>query len=157
VAKFLVVPLLYSASVLPVFAGVLVATVLVEDTISSYLYEYDFEGDFTFYGNAAVMIALLVVACPVFGLLGWALYSMEGDSMPSVLDHLRHCAFLYISSVILSVVMVTSYREEVAAGYTDPILNTMPVLVTVSAILFDALILVWQRRHANYANSGESS
>ena len=147
--RFFVYPLLYLVSVVAVTIVTLVLTVFAEDTISSFL--YDFEGDFTPYGYIAQTLSLLVIAIPVYGLLGLLLYRLEETSRPPFLDHLRHCVFLYGLFFATLVVTTLSYQRELAAGYTRPVGpgTNITLWVTGCAILTNLLALLWRRSRSD--------
>ena len=149
--RFLVCPSVYLASVAPVALGTLLVTGMVEDAISSYL--YNFEGDFTLYGYLALASSLLVVAVPVYGLLSLVMYRSETASSSSFLDHLRHCVLLYAAIGATIIITILAYRREVAAGYTQPAPGA-EVLVWIMgcARLINVLGLLWRQ----YSGSGES-
>lgn len=153
-ARFFVYPFVCIVSVVPVAIAMLVLTVIWEDTISSYL--YNFEGDFTPYGYLAQTLSLLIIAVPIYGLLGLLLYRLEETSRPTFLVHLRHCIFLYGLFVTTLFVTTLSYRRELAAGYTQPVdLGTNIILwVTGCAILMNLLALLWRRSRSS--ESGEA-
>lgn len=149
--KFFVCPFVYLTSVVPVTIVTLILTVFWEDTISSFL--YNFEGAFTPYGYLAQTLSLLIIAVPAYGILSLLLYRSEGTSRPLVLDHLRHCVFLYGLLVATVAATTISYQRQLAAGYTHPVgLGTNLVLwVTGCAILMNLLAFLWRR-----STSGES-
>ena len=147
--RFFVYPLVYLVSVVPVTIVTLVLTVFAEDTISSFL--YGFEGDFTPYGYLAQTLSLLVIAIPVYGLMGLLLYRLEETSRPPFLDHLRHCVFLYGLFFATLVVTTLSYQREIAAGYTQPVVpeTNITLWVTGCAILMNLLALPWRRSRSD--------
>ena len=151
--KFFVYPSIYLASVVPITIVTLVLTVFWEDTISSFL--YGFEGDFTPYGYLAQTLSLLVIAVPAYGILSLLLYRSEGTSPPLVLDHLRHCVFLYGLWVAAVTITTISYQRQLAAGYTQPVgLGTNLVFwVTGCAILMNLLAFLWRRRRFHTTSS----
>ena len=153
--RFFVYPFVYLASVVPVTLVTLVLTVFAEDTISSFL--YDFEGNFIPYGYLAQTLALLVIAVPVYGLSSLLLYRLEETSRPPFLDHLRHCVFLYGLFVATLIVTTLSYQRELAAGYTQPLGPGTNIIlwVTGCAILMNVLALLW-RRHSRGNESGDA-
>ena len=151
--RFIAYPAAYLASVVPVSVATLVSTVILEDTISSYL--YPFEGDFTLYGYLALISSLLLVAVPVYGVLSLLLYRLEGTSRPSFSDHLRHCVFGYGAFGATGVVTLLTYQRELAAGYTDPKPETELLVWTAGcAILANALALLWRRRSRGDRSGG---
>jgi cytochrome bd-type quinol oxidase subunit 2 len=137
------VPLLYVASVVPVFFVLIAATVVMEEQIA--LHRYNSEGLIGFYGNIALLASFLVVACPIFGMTNWLIRRLEGETRSSVLDHVRRCAFLYASVPVLSVVAVIEYLKNLAAGYSDAKPDTMVLLVVGCAIVVDALMVIRRR------------
>ena len=151
--RLLISPAVYLASLVPITIVALVLTVFAEDTISSFL--YPLEGDFTPYGYLAQTLSLLVVAVPVYGLLGLLLYRFEETSRPPFLDHLRHCVFLYGLFVATLIVTTLSYKRELAAGYTQPVGpgTNITLWVMGCAILMNLLALLWWRSRGD--ESGE--
>jgi len=147
--RYFVYPFVYLASVVPVTIVALVLTVFAEDTISSFL--YDFEGDFTPYGYLAQTLSLLIIAVPVYGFLGLLLYRLEETSRPPLLDHLRHCVLLYGIFVAALVVSTLSYQRGLAAGYTQPVGpgTNITLWVTGCAILMNLLALLWRRSRSD--------
>jgi hypothetical protein len=147
--RFFVYPFVYLVSVVPVTVVTLVLTVFAEDTISSFL--YGFEGDFTPYGYLAQTSSLLVIAIPVYGLMGLLLYRSEETSRPLLLDHLRHCVFLYGLFFVILFVTTLSYQREIAAGYTQPVGpgTNITLWVTGCAILMNLLALLWWRSRSD--------
>lgn len=143
--RFFVYPFVYLASVVPVTLVTLILTIVAEDTISSFL--YDFEGDFTPYGYLAQTLSLLTIAVPVYGLLSLLLYRLGETSRPTFLDHLRHCVFLYGIFVTTLVVTTLSYQRELAAWYTQPVGpgTNMTLWVSGCAILMNLPALLWRR------------
>ena len=150
----LVSPAVYLASLFPITVVTLVLTVFAEDTISNYL--YPFEGDFTPYGYLAQTLSLLLIAVPVYGLLGLQLYRLEERSRPPLLDHLRHCVFLYGLFVATLVVTTLSYKRELAAGYTQPVGpgTNITLWVVGCAILMNLLALLWRRSRGDESGDG---
>lgn len=149
--KFFVYPFVYFTSVVPVTIATLAITVFWEDTISSFL--YNFEGDFTPYGYLAQTLALLIIAVPVYGLTSLLLHRLDGASRFSLLDHLRHCVFLYALFGAILAVSILSYWRDLAAGYTKPLGPGVNIFlwVTGCAILMNLLAFLWRR-----STSGES-
>ena len=147
--RVFVYPLVYLVSVVPVTIVTLVLTVFAEDTICSFL--YGFEGDFTPYGYLAQTLSLLVIAIPVYGLMGLSLYRLEETSRPPFLDHLRRCVFLYGLFFATLVVTTLSYQREIAAGYTQPVGpgTNITLWVTGCAILMNLLALLWRRSRSD--------
>ncbi len=147
--RFFVCPAAYLASVVPATVITLILTVFMEDTIYSYL--YPFEGDFGTYGYLAQTLSLLIIAVPIYGLLGPLLYRLEEISRPRLLDHLRHCVLLYGLLLAGLVVTTLSYQRELAAGYTQPAGPGASVIlwVTGCAILMNLLALLWRRSRSD--------
>ena len=143
--RFFVYPVVYLASLVPISIATVVLTVILEDTIPSY--PYTFEGDFTPYSYLAQALSLLVIAVPVYGLLGLLLYRLGRMSRPHFLEHLRHCVFLYALFVATLVATTLSYQRELAAGYTQPVGpgRDITLWVTGCAILTNLLALLWRR------------
>lgn len=149
VARYLVSPFLYGASVVPVTVVTLVLTVFWEDTISSFL--YGSEGDFTPYGYLAQTLSLLTVAVPLHGVLSLLLYRLDGTSRFGLTDHLRHCVLLYGLFVATAAVTTLNYQRELAAGYTQPVGPGRNIMLWVMgcAILMNLLALLWRRSIGN--------
>ena len=143
--RLFISPAVYLASLVPITIVTLVLTVFAEETLSNFL--YPFEGDFTPYGYLAQTLSLLIVAVPVYGLLGLLLYRLEEASRPPVVDHLRHCVLLYGLFVGTLIVTTLSYKRELAAGYTQPAGpgTNITLWVMGCAILTNLLALLWRR------------
>ncbi len=146
---FFICPVVYLASLIPVSIATLVLTVISEETISSYL--YPFEGVFTPYGYLAQILSLLIIAVPIYGLLGLLFYRLEPTLRPRFLNHLRHCVFLYGLFAVTLVVTILSYQQELAAGYTQPVGpgTNITLWVTGCAILMNLLALFWRRSRSD--------
>ena len=151
--KFFVYPSIYLVSVVPVTIVTLILTVFWEDTISAFL--YNFEGDFTPYGYLAQTLSLLIIAVPAYSVLSLLLYRSEGTSRPLVLDHLRHCVFLYGLLVATATVTTISYQRQLAAGYTQPVGPGTNIILWVTgfAILMNLSVLLWRRRRFHTTSS----
>lgn len=79
----------------------------------------------------------------LYGLVSWALLRLEGLRRPRGIDHLRRCALLYASSVVLGFLLLyTSYRGTVDVG---PAFVIAAPFCIANAILMDAGVLLLKR------------
>src|SRR5918998_149385 len=84
-------PILYAAGLVPVMIGDMVVLSFVEDRIG-----FDNFTTFRYNGDVAAVASILVIGSLVFGLLGHTLVLLERLRTPTVRDHLRQCAGLYL-------------------------------------------------------------
>lgn len=104
--------------------------------------------------DGIALATIFVFVALVSGSLSWALVLLEGLSRPKLIDHLRRCAYLYVSFVILSALQIPEYAKTYRLpGYPGPEFQTQVLwLSIVFAILVDALVLSGQRlRHRRAA------
>ena len=98
VLQSLIFPFLYFATMLPVVVGIAVAFSSIE--YGGFLYKY--VEPLYRYDEAIAMIdvtglaTIFVIGGLIFGLCAWLLARLEGLRQPKLVDHLRHCAYLYI-------------------------------------------------------------
>jgi hypothetical protein len=155
-------PTLYAASLVPVMIGVVAMVSAVERNIGfgEYLPGISLD-DFTtwrYRGDVVVAAAVIVIGGLVFGLCARTLVWLEGLPRPTVGDHFRHCLALYVVSVILVFLLISSYEnryenqlaQDVSLGYG---LGIVCLFTVCYAILINALVLVRQRR-SDYTDSG---
>ena len=110
----------------------------------------------TLYANGALAgaLAILVVGGFVFALIGRLLVLLERLRRPTVFDHLRRCALLYVTVAILAVLLITTYETQAASGVSTYFGVAVICFLTASyAALTDALILPLERRHFERAGS----
>jgi hypothetical protein len=141
IGRQFVFPLLHFAVVVPVFIAVLATTVAIEESI-------DVGGDFSLYGRIAESIAILVVGCPAFALSSWTLQHLQLESRLSILDHLRRCSLAYVVFAVSSFLSVANYIEALAAGYSDPRIDTLIPSVLCCAVIMDAAVLRLRRKRS---------
>ena len=97
--------------------------------------------------DGMALVTIFVVVALVSGSLGWALMLLEGLSRPRLIDHLRRCAYLYVSFVVLSALQIPEYaKANRLPGYPGPEFQTQVLWWGILfAILLDALLLAGQR------------
>ncbi|HEV2093337.1 MAG TPA: hypothetical protein VGR18_09265 [Rubrobacter sp.] len=98
------------------------------------------------------IIADLLAGGTVLYAGGWALLSLEELAQPTILDHLRRCALLYLILVPLGVVLLAF------ANFGDPggggALATMLCVAAGCAIVIDASLLFVVRRRSDGPRTG---
>jgi hypothetical protein len=147
----LLAPILYGAGFVAVMIGAVVVLSFVESRIG-----FDSFTTFRYNGDAAAVASILVFGGLVFGLLGQTLVWLERLRTPTVRDHLRHCAVLYVFMGTLSVWLVVTYENLAAHGVSLGYGLAVVGLFTVGyAVLIDALVLLHQIRRSDHVDSGD--
>lgn len=126
-----------------VYAIVFVLTAFLSITV---LFEYDFSSLplIVFWALPMLLFALS------FGVFGWGLLLLERLRRPTVLDHLRRCALLYVTLIpIASVLLLAIHSGNADAGYA---IVLAVVLSAIYAIFVDALILFVARLRSGRTN-----
>lgn len=111
---------------------------------------------FRYNGDVAFVASILVIGGFVFGLLAQTLVWFERLRTPTVRDHLRHCAVLYVFMGTLSAWLVATYEDlgahGVSLGYG---LAVVGLFAVGYAVLIDALLLLHQMRRSYHTGSGD--
>jgi Trk-type K+ transport system membrane component len=143
--------MLYAAGFVPVMVGTVVVLSLVEDRIG-----FDNFTTFRYNGDVAAAASIFVIGGLIFGLLDQTLVWLERLRTPTVHDHLRHCAVLYVFMGTLSVLLVATYERLAAHGVSLGYGLAVVGLSTAGyAVLIDALLLLRHRRRSDYVDSGD--
>jgi hypothetical protein len=139
-----VTPLLYAAGFVPVLLAVWQIVTFVE-------YNIGFDNFTTIYANGDVVAAITVLFVDfiVFGALSRALIWLEQLRIPTVSDHLRHCALIYAGLLLLLFILVASYESQ--AGGLGYGLGIVVFVIGAYAAFLDASILFLNRRRLNRA------
>jgi hypothetical protein len=123
------IPMIYAAIILVTASLVLQVTLLA-------VYASPLPG-VSFY------VAPVLAWSTLYGLVSWALLRLEGLRRPGGIDHLRRCALLYASLVVLGCLLLyTSYGGTVDVG---PAFMIAAPFCIVNAILMDAGVLLLKR------------
>lgn len=131
--RWVLSPVLYAVSVLPVFAAVLSIVLLVHWALG-----------YTFAWVIAGAIGLLVIGALGFGLLSLGFVRLERLNTPGALDHLRHCFLLYASIVPLGLFLtIGSFKPCCSLQWT---FGAVLFLVAAYAVLLNALT-IYRARH----------
>lgn len=151
-----VTPLLYVAGFVPVLLAVWQIVTFVEYNIGFYNHKpgIGLDNFTTIYANGDVVAAITVlfVGFIVFGTLSQALIWLEQLRVPTVSDHLRHCALIYASLLLLLFILVASYESQ--AGGLGYGLGIVLFVIGAYAAFIDASILFLNRRRLNHAEHG---
>ena len=135
-------PVLYAVSFVPVIVGSIAVVSLVVRTIG-----FDNFTTFRYNGDVAAAASVLVIGGFVFGSLSRFLAWLEQLRIPSLRDHLRHCAVLYVLLGALAVPLVRMYESAVAYGLSLGDGLAVAVFFTVGyAICINAVVLLLKRR-----------
>ena len=159
-ANLFVFPFVCFASMVPVIAGLNVVLTIVEYSVGWRGYAPGVGlDDFTtlyFNGDVVGIASLTLIGGATFGLLGWGLGRLEGIAQPALGDHLRRCSFLYVFVALVGALFAAEYVGNLVAGHPmyDMPKGVIVWVVAGYAILVDAVVLVWQRRHLGRADSG---
>lgn len=150
VARF-VAPMLYAAGFVPVMIGTVVVLSFVENRIG-----FDNFNTFRYNGDVAAAASIIVIGGLIFGLLDQTLVWLERLRTPTLRDHLRHCAVLYVFMGTLSLLLVATYGRLAAHGMSLGYGMAVVGVFTVGyAVSIDALLLLRHRRRSDYVDSGE--
>ena len=141
-----VTPVLYAIGCVPVFVGVLIALVLFESNI--WLAELT---GLYYVGDLVAALAMLLFGGLAFGFLGQVILRLERLREPTVLDHLRHCALLYLGLLLSGFVLLASHESQ--AGGLGYAYGLAIFIIGAYAASIDALILLL-KRHSNRAAHG---
>lgn len=128
IMRWLLTPAFYASSAVPVLGVGIFAVDRVEQSFGCG-WACEFGG----------LQTILVFGAPVFALLSVALARFENLQVPGFLDHLRHCAMLYVGLSALACVLVVSYGVQ-GHGLAW-VLGTSLFLVAVYAVLIDATVV----------------
>ena len=108
----------------------------------------------TIYANGDVVTAITVlfVGFVIFGALSRAFIWLERVRVPTVSDHLRHCALLYVGLLLLLFMLIASYKSQ--AGGLGYGLGVIVFITGAYAAAIDALTLLLKRRRSSCINLG---
>ncbi len=139
-------PIFYALGCVPVFLGVVLSVALFENSL--------WLGELTglyYVGDLVAVVAMFLIGGLVFGLLGVGALRLERLRRPAFLDHLRHCALLYVGLLFSGFVLFISYESQ--AGGLGYAYGIAVFASGVYAALVDALILSLSQRRPNHAES----
>jgi hypothetical protein len=157
-ARLFVFPFFYFVSVVPVGIAVVLVLTMTETNIGWRGYTPGIGADdFTtvyFNGDVVGIVSLLLIGGPAFGLVSLGLVWLDGVRSPSLVDHLRQCAYLYAFVGILGVLFAAEYVGNVIAG--DPMYE-MPkaaVLWVIAGFAISVNALTLFRTHRRLVRVG---
>ena len=140
-------PVLYAGRPVLVSVGSIDVATLVGGTIG-----FENFTIFRYNGDVATAASVLVIGGFVFGFLSWFLARSEQLRTPTLRDHLRHCAALYVLLVTLAVPLVRMYESATTYGPSLGAGLAVAVFFTVGyAVCINALVLLLKR----YRGHGE--
>ena len=149
ILKLLVSPFLLFVCLGPAIVGALLVFSATEYGGALYRYAEPVYGrnDVVPGVDGMALVTIFVVVALVSGSLSWALVLVEGLSRPRPMDHLRRCAYLYVSFVVLGALQVPEYAQaNRLPGYPGPEFQSQVLwLGILCAILLDALVLLGRR------------
>lgn len=149
ILKLLVSPFLLFVCLGPAVVGALIVFSATEYGGALYRYAEPVYGrnDVVPGVDGLALVTIFVAVALVSGSLGWTLMLLEGLSRPRPIDHLRRCAYLYVSFVVLGALQVPEYaKADRLPGYPGPEFQSQVLWIGIlCAILVDALVLSARR------------
>lgn len=103
--------------------------------------------DFTWIPQAAFFAVPFLLVGAVLVPCGWGLLRLERSWKPTLPDHLRHCAFLYATLVILGGSWLKLFYD---GGVALALVEFGVFFYTALAILINAFVLLYLRRRFDY-------
>jgi hypothetical protein len=153
-AKLFVFPFFF-LSLVPVGISAVLVLALIEINVGWRGYAPGIGADnlaaLYFNGDVVGIVSLVLIGGPVFWLLSLGLVRLDGLRSPSLVDHLRQCAYLYASVGMLVALFAAEYDENLVAGNPMHEAPNAAVLWVIAgfALLVNALTL--SRRHRRIA------
>ena len=96
----------------------------------------------------------VLLVSTVLGLCSWTLLRLERIDNPGVLDHLRHCALLYVVLASLGFLLFSALDRDDTDTYAVPL---VVFVCAAYAIAVDASILILKRLRSGRTGRGSET